>query len=441
MDSRVVESQVHENDEHHPYNVASQQVAHGAEEPHSDHEKKSVLNKVKAKAKKIKDTIKKQGQHVLDHGHEYNNEDQHIPDDHDLDEDEETVEDPEVQGAPMYESEAVKSATPTSEQVRNLGKSGTNFGGARVMGEEHHQDPLVVGDSSTTEINQTISSDPDKKFAGEEKPGQYKVNLERPIGLDEDPHAPGSKPEAYIPPNYQTKVTDPRGAGIDEIEITPVEESFAEMKVHDEPKHTPEPNVKPTIVDTQYSPAGSHEEQQKSGDASNMSGSTAEYGKNIAHSMAEKLAPVYGKVAGVGSAVKSKVSGTITGGVRTETKNGVEEEDKGVSVKDYLAEKLRPGEEDKALSEVISEALHKRKEEEPVKIEHENLDIVDDKSEKVYEESSVKSPGKGVVDKLKGVVGSWFGKSEENQSSQVAGGEDLSENKNSGAEVEHVTKL
>ncbi|KAJ1408203.1 Low-temperature-induced 65 kDa protein [Sesbania bispinosa] len=97
MDSRVVPSQVHENDELHPHNVDSQQ-----EEHHSDFEKKSVLNKVKAKAKKIKDMIKKHGQHVLDHGHDNNNGDQHTPDDHDFEEEKKIVEDkdPDVHGSP-----------------------------------------------------------------------------------------------------------------------------------------------------------------------------------------------------------------------------------------------------------------------------------------------------------------------------------------------------
>ena len=62
-----------------------------------------------------------------------------------------------------------------------------------------------------------------------------------------------------------------------------------------------------------------------------MSGSPTEYGKKIALSLTEKLAPVYGKVASVGSAVKSKVPGT---------KRVI---DKGVSAKDYFAKKLRHG--------------------------------------------------------------------------------------------------
>ena len=73
----------------------------GAEENYSpDHEKKSVLNKVKAKAKKIKDTIKKHGQQVIDHGNGHNNEIQHTPDDVDLDEDKQLVQDPQDHQAP-----------------------------------------------------------------------------------------------------------------------------------------------------------------------------------------------------------------------------------------------------------------------------------------------------------------------------------------------------
>lgn len=70
-------------------------MTHGAE-PHPDHEKKSVMNMVKAKARKMKDAIKKQGQTFLDQGDGRGNEG-------DLVEDKEMVEDPDVHEAPsMY---------------------------------------------------------------------------------------------------------------------------------------------------------------------------------------------------------------------------------------------------------------------------------------------------------------------------------------------------
>jgi hypothetical protein len=52
---------------------------------------------VKAKAKKIKDTIKKHGQQVLDNGNGHNNEIQHTPDDDDY---KEIVQDREVDQVP-----------------------------------------------------------------------------------------------------------------------------------------------------------------------------------------------------------------------------------------------------------------------------------------------------------------------------------------------------
>lgn len=99
----------------------------------------------------------------------------------------------------VHESEDVKTATPTSEQVENLGKSGIDSGGTRgttVMGEEPRHDALLGGVSSTTEIDQNIATDSAKTFSVEEKAGPPKDNLEKSIGLDleEEPHAPGSRP-------------------------------------------------------------------------------------------------------------------------------------------------------------------------------------------------------------------------------------------------------
>ncbi|RYR06705.1 hypothetical protein HN51_071641 [Arachis hypogaea] len=678
MDSRQVQS--HDYDEHHNHphghdvGIGIHQVLHGSDEHQHDHEKKSVVKKVKAKAKKIKDKVTKHGHHDNEHDHDqYHYEGQHIPDDHDLDEeddeDEEMIEDPEVHGAPIYDSTAFRSAVPGKTQY--LASPNVNLGGTSVMGvEPHHHQPRVVVVSSTAEPDQSRVTDPSKTFAGvgEDEAMHHKVNLERPMGLEEDPHAPRSSPLSHAHANYQTKVTDPTGAGGGEIDITPVERSLERMNIQNEPRADQESKVLPTISETQYpshlgglghynhrfSPelstatktpfptadkshyqhlphlsgeiktqypsAGSHdqfvpefshthcppikshdqnltqestvqypsteshnqfsaetiprssniyeqnplqepasdttkarfeeqtqppykamekpssqssytdkissatsaiadkaitaknavasklgygekddktkchEENISSDKPSNQSSytekissatsaiadkavsakntvasklgygdkgdsheetqgenaaatSTTEYGKRIAQSLTDKLAPVYGKVAGVGSAVKSKVPGTSTGS----------ENDRGVSVKDYFAEKLRPGDEDRALSEVISETLHhkRNKEEENVvhkrgeeeEEEHERrkkipmgkvteseevkrrLGVGNEETER-YEESYVNSPGKSVVDKVKDVVfGSWFTKPDENQPSE--GGEQVP--KNSGA--------
>ncbi|XP_045808404.1 low-temperature-induced 65 kDa protein-like isoform X1 [Trifolium pratense] len=589
MDSRIVHSHVQdENEEQNSHNIESQQVTltHGVEENQSsDHEKKSVLNKVKAKAKKIKDTIKKHGQQVLDNGNGHNNQIQHTPDDDDgdLDDDKEIVQDRELNQVPIYDSEDVKSptSTPESEKVENLGNSGIDIEGTKVKGEEPYHDTPVEGDSLITEINQNIANDQAKTFPVEEKPEQYKANLEKPaIVFEEYPQKQGIKTEEYTLPNYQINHTDPSGAENDEIKdnikpleeslerinvhddepkltkepkiqssvadikyppeaytllddqtkdthpneegsdevkgITPLEESLERLNVHDESKPTTEQKFQPSVAaDNEYPPAAVVSHDQFVPDLSDATKTQNEYpqetastdinrdfeipsetrepfnnitttadiqpgyeesvktqpkhksytdeieisqpaeevdttirpeddevsklgidekgdeqksenGKNIGYSLTEKLTPVYGKVAEVGNAVKSKVYGTNDG---SETKNG----DKGVTVKDYLAEKLKPSEEDKALSEVISEALHKGKED-PLKKEDGKVDSEVEKSEKVFEDSNVNSQGKGVVGKVKDVVGSWFVKSPQGGGS----GEDLSENKKSVGEVEQV---
>nr|XP_011470367.1 PREDICTED: low-temperature-induced 65 kDa protein isoform X2 [Fragaria vesca subsp. vesca] len=83
-------------------------------------------------------------------------------------------------------------------------------------------------------------------------------------------------------------------------------------------------------------------------------------GKPITSTVAEKLSPVYGKVAGAGTAVMSKFKGGSTASTGRDTSTeavGEAGKDKRGSVKDYLVEKLSPGEEDRALSKVISEKL------------------------------------------------------------------------------------
>ncbi|XP_030934400.1 low-temperature-induced 65 kDa protein-like [Quercus lobata] len=279
MDSQVLSHpHGHGTYEHDPHNVALPPLAEGENEHH--HEKKSVLRKVKAKAKKIKETLTGHGHnhdHDHDHDYDYHRDERHIPDDHDLyeedDEDEELFEDPEA-----FESASVRSAIPG--QVENIGHSGisierstamredpiapkercvtkvtetimvlavpgheentgqsrVNFGKTSVMGEEllaPLNTPVAPGVNGTK-----VSTDPTKTFVpGQEgRMGQRRVNLERPMGLDEDPHSPKDRLGDYTP-NYQTKATDPTGTGAEEAAgITPLLQSFDKMKVYDEPK-------------------------------------------------------------------------------------------------------------------------------------------------------------------------------------------------------------
>jgi len=90
---------------------------------------------------------------------------------------------------------------------------------------------------------------------------------------------------------------------------------------------------------------------------------TTEYGKQLAST-------VYEKVASVGTAVVGKVQQATPGvGAQQQdtiaaaaTAGGAGGQDKGATVTGYIAEKLRPGDEHRALSEAISGAVRRRKE-------------------------------------------------------------------------------
>ncbi|GLU24246.1 hypothetical protein SLE2022_401960 [Rubroshorea leprosula] len=558
--------------------VEHQQVEEGDDHEHQ-HGKKSVLKKVKAKAKKIKDTIAKHvhhdgssssysdDDHDHDNGHSsrgYNVKD--ASDDHDLDEEydeDEMVKDPEIHGAPIYESAAVSSSVPGQREdlrrpgiayersrvpmdedplmsssvpviVDNNEKHRVNFGHTTVMGEGFQatqNTPVFISHHSRETVDPTNTFVPGQV----EYPGQPKVKLETPSGLEEDPAASKDNPDAFPTTNYQTKVFDPTGEGEEVTGITPILHSLDKMKIYDEQDtgreqnlpqgthtsssnlplstgshdhFTPEPtppnsanspeNPKPVsespnttkldegtygklsyqsgsltekissatsaIADKAVSAkkavaskigygenknsrnelcAGGEETHQRSPNQSSytekISSATsaiadkAASAKNIvAATVTEKLTPAYKKVAGAGTAVMSKMPGSNSGTAH-QHETGPIMQDKGVSVKDYLAEKLRPGEEDKALSEVISGALHVRKEKgdgesRPVVKVTESKEVekrlggFNKKDEEKVRSGIANSPGTGVVDKIKGAVTSWFSNEEAQRIQQANAG-------------------
>ncbi|KAL3834435.1 hypothetical protein ACJIZ3_009171 [Penstemon smallii] len=169
---------------------------------------------------------------------------------------------------------------------------------------------------------------------------------------------------------------------------------------------------------------------------------------------------VYDKVAGAGSAVMSKVQGTSSGGSAPAPevagagsaviskvqgsgggdKHHVATENKGVSMKEYLVEKLKPGDEDKALSEAITDVFQKKKggvvkeEEEkkkPIGKVTESEEVAarlgTGKGYKREGEDAVaagsESSGQGVVERVKDAMGLWFGKSTGMQTAQESVGQ------------------
>ncbi|XVE64220.1 hypothetical protein DITRI_Ditri07aG0083900 [Diplodiscus trichospermus] len=400
-----------------------------------------------------------------------------------------------------------------------------DFGKTTVIGQE----PLAPQNTPVPISHQSKDDNLTKTFVHgqEEYPGQPKVNLHIPKGLEEDPAAPKDTPDACVTINYQTKVADPTGKGGEATGMTSILHSLDKTNIYDEqdrarghnlapgthnrssessfrtgsqdnfspepvaglPTGTPENaplmsetldttkpqerehNIEadkssnqssmPETMDTTKPQEREHNiEADKSSNHSSMSetmdttkpqerehnieadkssnqssyaekvssaikqASTIDYGKKMATTMTEKLTPVYEKVAGAGSTVMSKLHGPGTG-TASEVQTEVQEQDKGVTMKGYFAEKLKPSEEDKALSEVISDALH-MKNEYPEKETRARGKVTE--SEEVARRlgtgeerderagpGSTNSPTKGVVDKLKGALGSWLGKGEESQ--------------------------
>ncbi|GAU15429.1 hypothetical protein TSUD_44660, partial [Trifolium subterraneum] len=265
MDSKLVHSHVQEeNDEQNSQNIEPypETLTHGPEEP-TEPEKKSVMSRVKAKARKVRDSIKKHtGQQVN------TNEIQDTPDDDgDLDEeDEEIVQDPQVQqvpigGASLTTAINQKNATDKAAEEANLERS-------IVSEEEDSQEKGSRPEAYTIPNYQTKDTDPSGEVYDNEDvkiatPESEQYNLEKPVIVSEEyPVKQGTRTETYTLPNYQINHTAPSAAGNDEIkDTTPLEESFERINVHDdEPKPTTETTIQPSVADTEYPPAaGSHD--------------------------------------------------------------------------------------------------------------------------------------------------------------------------------------
>ncbi|GAB2214753.1 hypothetical protein Droror1_Dr00019116 [Drosera rotundifolia] len=85
-------------------------------------------------------------------------------------------------------------------------------------------------------------------------------------------------------------------------------------------------------------------------------------GKTISETVSKKLAPAYATISDATHAITSKIQEMSTS-MLTDDSGGINTRnwDKGVSVKEYIKNKLEPGEDDKALSQVISDAISPKK--------------------------------------------------------------------------------
>lgn len=168
-------------------------------------------------------------------------------------------------------------------------------------------------------------------------------------------------------------------AGGEKAGVTPVIQSFDKMKIYDESKlnsgekqslYSGEKQSLPTGTGDFLTslPTGSHDQfspelsppERKSTEDNpqeNVLGRPSNQG-----SYTEKFSSATSAIADKAVSAKNAITSKLGYGEKHHRGNaqerGVEGQDKGISVKDYLAEKLKPGEEDRALSEVISEAFH-----------------------------------------------------------------------------------
>nr|XP_043633770.1 low-temperature-induced 65 kDa protein-like [Erigeron canadensis] len=488
-----------------------QHTGHDEDEQHHHGEKKSVIKKVKEKAKKLKNTITKHG-----HGHHHRDDDDDV---------EETVEDPEVHGAPMYDSARIGLGGPDAILAHPRG----NLERPSVMAEDRYTKPVASHDvpptvSTTAAFRTNLSQqsglgghqhqvygqqdinpekwtskigqptagmeeevpfapnptrvptpitehtygtkhafDPFENCGQDATHGGLKSSIGNSTGMMKDPHAPSGLGSGSDPANYETKVTNPTHTGGKEAGLSQMQHSFDKMGIHDsgsEPKRFdpdhPENLPRDTLTGNQSSTQSSSYTEKMSSTASAIaekaavakdaiasklgysgehpttteshenvknSGTTAtDYAHKITDKVTETLAPVYEKVVDAGSSVMSKVQGTVSGTGQqqmhgTETSKGT---DKGVSVKEYLVETLRPGDEDKALSDAITHAFNKGNQEESEKksVEDRPMGRVTESVEvrtrlgtdhPKGQQSGNVTANKNVTERLSDAMGSWFG--------------------------------
>ncbi|KAI4324929.1 hypothetical protein MLD38_030371 [Melastoma candidum] len=355
-------------------------------------DEKGVLKKVKAKAKKLTESIAKHG-HEHEQGRCYRG-----LDDRDLDEgDEEAETDPEVHGAPIYESEVfVTGVSPRSGGLKRV---------------ESPREEAVPAPANTPATTPHCSS---PALGTDRVPDQTIDNFLRPFRAEEDPHSPTRRNH---PANYQTKVSDPSGLGAQEVDVSSLIQSARKLTIASEPESRMEQdNILTTGTGSHhhFSPEMAAESNRTEDDGDKLPTqkrytekiisliadkvtsakdiivsklgfsdkdrsspetsekdckSATDHGeeasfppptKGIAAVVTEKLSPVYEKAVQTGSTVVSRVRGDVSTGRDMATEKSQE---KGASARNYLAEKLKPGEEDKALSDMIKGALHMRKRE------------------------------------------------------------------------------
>ncbi|KAD5961250.1 hypothetical protein E3N88_12723 [Mikania micrantha] len=480
-----MESQLQHTHGRHYDDAGTLTAGHDHNEDEHQGERKSVIKKVKEKAKKIKSTITK-------HGHGHDGHDHHHDENDDDDYIDESVEDPEVHGAPMYDSARVGQMGLDASLAQPKG----NLERSPVMAGDRNSEPVSSRDSPApfsagaygANLFEPSSLD-DSRAYGQ---GKWRSKMGESTGMEEEPFAPNPTrrcrlvpdpnvncgenqavglrsvigesttmvPDPHArsclgsdPSNYETKVEDPTHTGGKEAELSQLQHSIDKMVIDSEsktwnpnhPKNLPRETFtgNPSSHSSNYANIisssaatiadkaatakdviaaklgySNQNPTPKSHEPINHPVSPTDYAHKITDKVAGTLAPVYDKLADAGSSVISKVHGSVPRTEQPQVNRGseatnVEKQnvtDKGVSVKEHLVETLRPGYEDKALSEMITHAIHRDEDrDKPMGIVTESDEVRRRLGTDHKRGSGDVIADKGVADRLMEAMGSWFG--------------------------------
>ncbi|XP_062204844.1 low-temperature-induced 65 kDa protein-like [Phragmites australis] len=441
MDAPAMLTRKHVPEDVAPRNIVEGEGAGGQQQLHRDEKQhKPVLEKMKEKVNKIKNTLAGHG-----HGHGH---DELVGDGESISNEEEEGDvalereaatekggyiedvedkpvvmesDPEVHGAPIYESARI----PAVQEVEGDGRPRVRLGdlGGTVVedpaaprstapaareGEDIGTTPVVqqfesmtVSDdpphvgagkkdaraaTGTTEFGKKLATTVDEKVAGVGTAvGVGKRDDERTEAMPvsdaggeewKDASAATDATDRAPSPGYTDKLKS-FSAGTTEYGkqlATTVYEKVAGVGTAVAPSLRPQVGVGKPVVGRNEAilvpDAGAVERKDATDSAS---------GVGYTDKIKSAATTVYEKVAGVGTAVVGKVplathsTGAVTPGVGAQQEDTSATvtpgaggpgsgHDKGVTMMGYIAEKLRPGDEDRALSEAISGAVQRRKE-------------------------------------------------------------------------------
>ncbi|KAH9603483.1 hypothetical protein KSS87_009999, partial [Heliosperma pusillum] len=263
---------------------------------------------------------------------------------------------------------------------------------------------------------------------------------DRTTNLEKDPQAPRDVGETRHAENYQSKVIDPTGRGGEEIGVTPIAHQLGKMSIHDDSTRKTDSDVRTGQQEHLQARLGNDQlSPERQFDATRSSG------QGLLHEQEQKPESYTEKISSVASEIAHKANqatGTVTSmlgySTSSETPTNVSTlpsgyaeshegqtvtPDKGVSLKEYLVEKLKPSEEDKALSKEnpVEGGQEETKEGVVVKgkvTESEEVANRLGRSEDTDYDGvgpGLASPGKSVMNRIMDAAGSWFNKSGEPQ--------------------------